>query len=90
MESASWPKFVAQPGDFLIKIKPIFFDFLEIRMRSNSYLISFSIPTSINRGNKSELRALLFGLFNSPYVKDVLEAFALGISFLEGILDLKR
>ena len=58
--SVDWPKFAARAGDFLIKIKPIFFDFLEIRTHSNSYLISSSIPTSINRGNKSELRAFLF------------------------------
>ena len=77
-----WPKFLAQPSDFLIKIKPIFFNFLEIRMHFNLYLISFSIPTSINKGNKSELGALLFWLFNSPYVKDVLKAFALRTSFL--------
>ena len=58
--SADWPKFSAQPEDFLIQIKPIFFYFLEIMTRSNLYLVSFSIPTSINRGNKSELEALLF------------------------------
>ena len=72
----------ARLGDLLIKIEPIFFDFLEIRTHSNSYLILVNIPTSINRGNKSELKALFFGIFNSPYVKDVLEAFVLGISFL--------
>ena len=58
--STNWPKFSARPGDFLIEIKLIFFDFLEIRMHSNLYLISFSIPTSINRGNKSEIWSLLF------------------------------
>ena len=35
-------------------------------------LIFLSIPTSINRGNKLELGALLFWLFYSPYVKHVL------------------
>ena len=50
--SVVWPKFSAQPRDFLIEIKPTFFYFLEIMMRSNSYLIPFSIPISINRGNK--------------------------------------
>ena len=58
--NADWPKLSAQPGDFLIKIKPIFFNFLEIRTRFNSYMISFSIPIFINRGNKLEIRALLF------------------------------
>ena len=43
--------------------------------------ISKRILTSRDRGNKSELRALLFWLFNSLYVKNVLEAFALGTSF---------
>ena len=75
-----------QAEDFLIEINLTFFNFLEIWMRPNSYmiiqLIFRSIPTSINRGNKSKLEALLLWLFNSPYVKDVLEAFALGISFL--------
>ena len=55
-------------------------------MHPNLYSISFSIPTSINKGGggggESELEAILFWLFNSPYIKDVLEAFALGISFL--------
>ena len=70
--SADWPKLVAQSGDPLIGIKPIFFEILEIRTHSNSYLISFlSILTSINRGEKSELRALLFWLLNSLYVKDM-------------------
>ena len=60
--SANWPKLLAWPEDPLIKIKPIFFDFLEIRTCSNSYLISLflSILTSINRGNKLELRARWF------------------------------
>ena len=52
----------ARLGDLLIKIEPIFFNFLEIRTHSNLYLILVSIPTSINRGNKLELRALLFPL----------------------------
>ena len=39
--SANWPKLLAQPGDSLIEIKPIFNNFLEIRTRSNLYLISF-------------------------------------------------
>ena len=72
----------ARLGDLLIKIEPIFFNFLEIRTHFNLYLILVSIPTSINRGNKLELRAPLFGIFNSLYVKDVLEAFVLGTSFL--------
>ena len=43
--SADWPKLSAQPGDFLLKIKPLKKKkrFLEIRTRSNSYLISFSL-----------------------------------------------
>ena len=41
--NADWPKLSAQPGDFLIKIKSIFFNFLEIRMHSDSYLVSFSL-----------------------------------------------
>ena len=43
MASADWPKCLAQPVDPLIKTKPMFFDFLEIRTCSNSYLISFSL-----------------------------------------------
>ena len=85
MASADWPKCLARPVSFLIKIKPIFFDFLEIRhvpFRIWSNLAYFlSTPTSINRGKRSELRALLFWLLCSPYVKDVLEAFALRTSF---------
>ena len=80
--SANWPKFVARPKDSLIEIMSIFFSFLELRMHSNSYMILFNIPTTINRENKSELRALLFWLFNSPYIKDVLKAFTLGTYFL--------
>jgi len=34
---------MAWPGNLLIKIKPIFFEFLEIRMHSNLYLISFNL-----------------------------------------------
>ena len=83
---ADWPKFLGRPKDSLIEIKPIFFNFFEIRTHSNSYLIIQlifrSIPTSINRGNKSKVGVPLFWLFNSPYVKDILEAFALGTSFL--------
>ena len=41
--SADWPKCSAQPENFLIEIKPIIFDFFEIRTHSNSYLISFSL-----------------------------------------------
>ena len=41
--SADWPKYVARLGDLLIEIKPIFFNFLEIKTHSNSYLISFSL-----------------------------------------------
>ena len=63
--SVDWPKFSAKPRDFLIEIKPIFFNFLEIRMCSNSYMISFSIPNSINRRNKSEIEALLSD-FSAP------------------------
>ena len=84
--SADWPKFVARSEDSLTEIKPIFFNFLEIWRRSTSFLIIQlifrGIPTSINRGNRSKVGVLLFWLFNSPYVKDVLEAFALGTSFL--------
>ena len=47
-----------------------------------SDLILLSILTSINGGNKSELRALLSWLLCSPYVKDVLEAFASRTSIL--------
>ena len=43
MASADWPKCSARLGSHLIDIKPIFFDFLEIRTLSNSYLISFSL-----------------------------------------------
>ena len=41
--SADWPKFSTRPVNVLIEIKPIFFDFLGIRMRSNSYMISFNL-----------------------------------------------
>ena len=61
---SKWHIFMARPRDSLIKIRSIFYDFLKIRMRYNSYLIIKlifqSIPTSINRGNKSKLRTLLF------------------------------
>ena len=81
--SVDWPKLLAQPKDSLIEIRLIFYNLLEIRTCSSLYLISFfKIPTSINRGNKSKLRALFFLLFNSRYVKDVLEAFALGTFLL--------
>ena len=43
----------ARLGDLLIKIEPIFFNFLEIRMHPNLYSISFSIPTSINKGGEN-------------------------------------
>ena len=60
--SAHWHKFEARLGDPLIKIRPIFFGFLEIRTCSNSYLIIQlifrSIPTSINRGCLSKLSTL--------------------------------
>ena len=86
MTSADWPKCLARPVSFLIKIKPIFFDFLEIRhvpFRIWSNLAYFlSTQTSINRGKRSELRALLFWLLYSLYVNDILEAFALRTSFL--------
>ena len=59
--SADWPKLLARLEDSLIEIRLIFYDFLEIRLCSNFYLISFfKHPNNINRGNKSELRALLF------------------------------
>ena len=102
--SADWHKFEARPKDPLIEIKLIFFDFLEIRTRSNSYLIIQlifqSIPTSINSGCLSKFRTLSdppspssfwqfslefsipLRIFNSPYVKDILKAFSLEISFL--------
>ena len=60
--SADWPKCSARPRNVLIEIKPIFFNFLEIRMCSNSYLISFSLffkhPTlyKLRGKKKSELR----------------------------------
>ena len=41
--SADWPKCLARPRNLLIKIKSIFFEFLEIKMRFNSYLILFSL-----------------------------------------------
>ena len=95
--SADWPKLLARPLDSWIEINLTLFDFLEIRTRPNSYLIIqlifLSIPTSINRGCLSKFNtifhafwpplflALLFFLI-LPYVKDILEALALGISFL--------
>ena len=52
--SADWHKNLARPEDSWIEISPIFFDFLEIMTRLNSYLIIQlifrSFPTSINRG----------------------------------------
>ena len=52
--SADWHKNLAWPEDSWIEISPIFFDFLEIMTRLNSYLIIQlifrSFPTSINRG----------------------------------------
>ena len=92
--SVDWHKFEAQPKDFWIEINLTFFDFLEIRTRPNLYLIIQlifrSIPTSINRGCLSKFSTIfdpsLSGssllTFNSPYAKEVLEAFALGTSFL--------
>ena len=84
--SANWPKCSTQPRNFLIVIKLIFFNFLEIRTRSNSYLTHsayfLSILTSINRGKRSKLGALLLWLLCSPYVKDILKALSLGTSFL--------
>ena len=60
--NADWPKLLAQLKDLPIEIKPIFFNFLEIRTRSNSYLIIQlifqSIPTSINRGCLSKFSTL--------------------------------
>ena len=93
-EKYHWHRCVAWFEDSWMEINLTFFDFLEIRTRLNLYLIIQlifrSIPTSINRGWLSKFStlfnplflALLFWFFNSSYVKDVLEAFALGTSFL--------
>ena len=54
--SANWPKCLARFGNLLIEIKPIFFEFLEIRTHSNSYLISFlSIPNTEHHLPTSQL-----------------------------------
>ena len=59
MASADWPKSSTWPGDPLLKIKPIFFRFLEIRTcvpiciwSLSAYFLS--IPTFINRGKKNQ------------------------------------
>ena len=41
IKSADWPKLLARLRDSLIEIRPIFYDFLEIKTHSNLYLISF-------------------------------------------------
>ena len=96
--SVDWHKLKARPKDSWIEISPTFFDILEMRTHPNLYLIIqlifWNIPTSINKGSLPTFNtlsnppppplflALLFWFFKPPYVKDVLEAFALGTSFL--------
>ena len=62
MKSANWPKLLALLEDSWIEINLTPFSFLEIRTRSNSYmiiqLIFRSIPTSINRGCLSKFSTL--------------------------------
>ena len=62
MKSADWPKLLAQLEDSRIEINLTLFNFLEIRMRPNSYmiiqLIFRSIPTFINRGCLSKFSTL--------------------------------
>ena len=52
--SADWHRLEARLENPLIKIKPIYFEFLGITMQSNSYLILFNLffkhPSSINSG----------------------------------------
>ena len=83
--SVDWHSLEAWPRNALIEIKWIHFDFLGIRTQPNSYLIQSSLffkhPTSKNREETLEIGAFFFWLLCSPYVKDVLEALALRISF---------
>ena len=95
--SPDWHKLEVRLEDSWIEINLTLFDFLEMRTHPNSYLILQlifqSILTSINRGCLSKFRGLFlrfltppppsYWIFSlkSPYIKDVLEAFTLGISF---------
>ena len=77
--SADWHNSKAQPGNPLIQLEHIYFEFLGIRTQSNSYLISFSLffkhPTSINRGKKLEIRALLLAFFSNFFAPFTLQTF---------------
>ena len=92
--SVDWPKYLARSRNLLIKKKPIFFEFLEISTRSNSYMILFSLffmhPKLYKLGGDLPtfstlfwplFLALLFWLLRSPYIKDVLEALTLRTFF---------
>ena len=95
--SVDWHKLGPRLESTWIRLKHIIFYFLEIRTRPSSYsdhLANFSNTTaSINRGWISKFstlfHALRFPLFSDSllyyflsYVKDILEALALRISFL--------
>ena len=89
--SANWHNSDVRPRNVQIGPKHIRFDFLGIKIWPNSYLNRPSLfskhKTSINMELKLEIRTPL-----SPYVKEILETFFLGISFLlsDLILDLKE
>ena len=89
MKSADWPKLLALLEDSRIEINLTLFNFLEIRMRPNSYmiiqLIFRSIPTFINRGCLSKFSTL----FDPPILSGssllfplMIKTFWIGISFL--------
>ena len=104
--SADRHKCGARLEGFWFKINLTFYDFLEIRTCPSSYsdhLANFSnIPASINRGCLSKFSRLfhafwpplfLASLFFSilSYIKDVMEALTLGISFCkQNILGFKE
>ena len=74
--SVDWPKCSVQPGILLIKIKPIFFELLEIKMCSNSYLILFNLffkhPNLYKYGRPPNIQYL----FSDPYFWPFLSNFS--------------
>ena len=64
--SVDWPKVVAWPEDPLIKRNLTFFDFLEIRMRSNSYLISLKHPNLYKQSKQIKIKDSSLLTFQFP------------------------
>ena len=65
--SADWPECSTWPENIMTETKPIFFNFLEIRMHSNSYLVSFSLffnhPNLCKQRKKIRIQDFFFYFF---------------------------